>query len=254
MTHDLNLAIKAAKEASAVVRNNYKKRQSVEKKGVNDFVTQTDKEAEKVILNCLKETNYSILSEEAGLLKGIDTTKQWIVDPIDGTANFVRGIPFFSVSIALMDKDEITVGVVCEPLSGNCYWASQGGGAFNNNSKLCVSKQSEFEGSIILVEHNRKKTDFIKYLEASRQLMANNNLTLLRQGSTALMLCYVASGQADAFLSYGDEIYDYAGGLIIAKEAGALVTDCSGKPWDKLSTSILVSTPKIQQEILGCIR
>lgn len=251
MSQDLELAIQAAKQAGAVVKEMYGKTKKATSKGrLNDFVTATDIEAEKIIAEQLKQTGYSILGEETGTTDN-QTRKKWIIDPIDGTINFIRGIPFFALSIALIeDVKDVIIGVVYDPIADECYWAEKNDGAYLNGEKIHVSKLGNFDGAIVLIEHNRSEQGKKDYLNASKKLILNKGAVVLRQGSSALMLCYIAKGSSDAFLSSGDEIYDIAGGLIIAKEAGAVISDWNGKKWENSDSYILASNPNIQNKVL----
>lgn len=252
MSYDLKVAIEAAKKAGEIIKEAYKKDKEVKDKGgSNNFVTETDSQAEKIIIEYLKQSGYSILGEESGLIEN-QSKKKWIIDPIDGTTNFIRGIPFFAVSIALLENSKnLVLGVVYDPIADECYWAERDKGAFLNGEKISISELSDFNGSIILIEHGRSEKNKEDFSEAWRKLTLNNGApNILRQGSTALMLCYTARGSCEAFLSCGDELYDYAGGLIIVKEAGAVISDWHGKDWDNSSSYILVSNSKIQGKII----
>lgn len=252
MSQDLQFAIQAAKQAGEIIRKAYGLVKETKRKGLNDYVTATDIKAEKIVVDILKQTGYSILGEESGTTDN-QTSKKWIIDPIDGTTNFIRGIPFFALSIALLEDDKnLVLGVVYDPIADECYSAERNEGTFLNGEKIHVSNRSDFDGSLILIEHNKSEQGKRDYLDASTNLILNKAV-LLRQGSTALMLCYLARGSAEAFLSSGDELYDFAGGLLIAKEAGAIISDWKGQPWNDSSSFILASNPEIRDKILDKI-
>ena len=210
MSQDLELAIHAAKQSGKVIKDAYGNVKGISRKALNDYVTSTDTEAEKIIVDLLKQTEYSIFGEESGTTDN-QTRKKWVIDPIDGTINFIRNIPFFALSIALMeDNKEVILGVVYDPIADECYWAEKNEGAYLNGEKIHVSELDNFDGSLILIEHNRSEEGKKDYLDASRNLILNKGSVLLRQGSSALMLCYIAKGSSEAFLSSGDEVFDIA--------------------------------------------
>lgn len=250
ISNDLKLAIKAAKDAGKIIYAAYRKSKSIKRKGLNDFVTATDLEAENAIIKTLQSTGYSIFGEETGRTEN-KTRKKWIIDPLDGTSNFIRSFSFFAVSIALIEDDKnLVLGVVYDPIAKECYWAERKKGAYVNGKKIKVSNHKDFDGAIILIEHGRSEKNKKDYILSMKNLILNKGALLLRQGSTALMLCYVAKGSAEAFLSCGDELYDYAAGLIIAKEAGAQISDWKGKIWDNSNSYILAANSEIRDKIL----
>jgi len=253
MSKDLELAIEAAKEAGKIIKENYTKAKTITEKGVNDFLTETDTQAEKVIITKLKQTGYSILGEETGEIDN-QSSKKWVIDPLDGTTNFIRSIPFFAVSIALIENDtNILLGVVYNPIFDECYSAEKNMGTYMNGKKITINDTGIFNNSRIIFDYNRSAQARIDYTETVAKIMKNETLSITTYGSTALELCYLAKGSAEAFISCGDKIYDYAGGLIIAKEAGAEVSDWKGKTWDNSSSYVLATNPRVRDEIIKCI-
>ncbi len=253
MSKDLEMAIEAAKEAGKIVKENFTRPKNITEKGINDFLTETDTEAEKIIIEKLKQTGYSILGEETGELDN-KSTKKWIIDPLDGTTNFIRGIPFFAVSIALLENDKnLILGVVYDPILDECYWAERNEGAYMNSKKIAVNDKGSFNSSRIILDYNRSKKSRKDYIETLAKIMKNETLSVTTYGSTALELCYVSKGSAEAFMSCGDRIYDYAGGLIIAKEAGAEISDWEGTSWDNSSSYVLATNPKVRDKIIKCL-
>ncbi|MBU0766450.1 inositol monophosphatase [Patescibacteria group bacterium] len=248
MSSDLDLAIKAAKKAGNHIRKQFGKEQYIFKKGENDYVTKTDKEAEEIILYTLNKTGYSVLGEETG--ENIkQSPKKWIIDPIDGTINYIKGVPFFAISIALMNSNELMLGVVYDPIAKECYWAEKNTGSFLNGKRINVSKKKSFEGVVALMTHGRSPQCQQEYLKATSKLMLECRMPVFNQGSTALMLALIARGSYDAFLCCGDALYDYAGGLIIAKEAGAKISDWHGKEWDNSNNYVLVANNELSEII-----
>ena len=223
--------IEIAKKAGAFIR---KERQNfnlekVENKGFNDLVSYVDKEAEKIIVSGLKK-----ILPEAGYITEEGTVDQeqapwrWIVDPLDGTTNFVHGVPVFSVSIALAFEERIMLGVVYEINLNECFYAYRGGGAFCNETPIHVSRATSLKQSLIATGfpyHEGGKID--RYLELLKYLLLHSH-GLRRLGSAAVDLCYVASGRVEAYMEYNLQSYDVAAGTLILQEAGGIVTDFHG--------------------------
>ena len=250
MSSNLQLAIKATKSAGALIHHNYVEAKKLIKKDSNDYATETDIAAEKLIIDILRQTGYSILGEETGETDN-HSNRKWIIDPLDGTINFIRGFPFFCVSIALMEGDNrLILGVIYDPIRDECYWAENKKGAYLNGKKINMAKSYDGDRSMILIDHGSSRQSKQDYLKALESLTKQDTFQLMRHGTTALMLCYVAKGSAEAFLSCGDEIYDYAAGLIIAREAGAVISDWEGEAWNDSSSYILASNFKLQPEIV----
>ena len=250
MSKDLQLAIQAAKDAGRIILEAYGRSKEKTEKGRGDFVTATDVLAEQAIIARLQSTGYSILAEETGKIDNY-SKREWVIDPLDGTNNFIRGFSFFAVSIALMENEkDLLLGVVYDPIADECYWAEKHEGAYMNGEKIFISREKELGESVLLIECGRSEQSKKDYLACLQRLTMDDGACVIRQGSTALMLCYVAKGMAEAFLSVGDELYDYAGGLIIAQEAGADISDWVGKPWDNTSAYILAANPLMHMPIL----
>lgn len=227
----LKPTIEIAKKAGAFIR---KERQNfnpkrVENKGFNDLVSYVDKEAEKIIVSGLKEIfpEAGYITEE-GTVDQTQTPWKWIVDPLDGTTNFVHGVPVFSVSIALAHEGRIMLGVVYEVNLNECFYAYRGGGAYCNETPIRVSSAITLSESLIATGfpyHEGGKID--RYLELLKFLLLNSH-GLRRLGSAAVDLCYVASGRVEAYMEYNLQSYDVAAGTLILEEAGGTVTDFSG--------------------------
>lgn len=243
-----------AKEVGAFIR---KERQSfnlntVEHKGFNDMVSYVDKEAEKQIVAKL-----GLIFPEAGFIteEGTNTTRQdqfnWVIDPLDGTTNFIHGLPIYSVSIALMEYDEIVLGVVYEVNRHECFYAMIGGGAFCNDTPIRVSKAENLAASLIATGfpyYNFEQID--KYLEALKFLMQSTH-GLRRLGSAAVDLCYVASGRIEGYFEYNLNSYDVAAGALIVQEAGGTVTDFTGGGDYIFGRNIVATNARIHQEFLA---
>ncbi len=219
-----------AKEVGAFIR---KERQhfdltTVEHKGFNDLVSYVDKEAEKQIVDRL-----SSILPEAGFVteEGTSSTKgeefNWIIDPLDGTTNFIHGLPIFAVSIALMAKDEVILGVVYEVNRHECFYAMKGGGAYCNDTPIKVSQAKSLSASLIATGFPYYSFELLdNYLAALKALMQTTH-GLRRLGSAAMDLCYVAAGRMEGYFEYNLNSYDVAAGALIVQEAGGTVTDFS---------------------------
>lgn len=198
----------------------------VEKKGLNDMVSYVDKMAEEMIVERL----HTLLPEagfitEEGTATTIGDTYQWIIDPLDGTTNFIHGHPPYSVSIGLLKNEEIILGVVYEVSLNECFYAWKGGGAFCNERPIQVSKTPDLASSLLATGfpyNSLGKTD--AYLEVLKSIMESSH-GFRRLGSAAVDLCYVAAGRVDGYYQHNLNPYDVAGGVIIVKEAGGQVTD-----------------------------
>ena len=206
--------IKAAEKASKSVIRDFGEveKLQVSKKGPRDFVTKTDKHVEKILIEELSKTkkNYSFLSEEIGSIENKDKDNIWIIDPIDGTTNFLHGVPHFAICIALMSKKEIISGIIFDPIKDEMFFAEKNKGAFLNNQRLRVSNKSSIEECLFSSNH-----EGVKY----------SNLNMRCTGCAALDLAYVASGRLDGFFHNKINLWDVAAGALMIKEAGGIVND-----------------------------
>ena len=210
---NLNLMIKASEKASKVLIRDFGELEKlqVSKKGPTDFVTNSDLKAEKIIIEELKKgrPNYSIISEESELKKNKDTENTWIIDPIDGTVNFLHGIPHFAISIALKCKDEIVSGLIFDPIKDELFYAEKNNGSFFNNQRIRVSKKNQINDCLFATSGNLKDEIDLPYRKS---------------GSAALDMAYVASGRYDGYFQNNLNLWDIAAGIIIVKEAGGLIS------------------------------
>ncbi len=251
-SRDLQIALKAARAASKVILENYGKSKSsnvkVDAKGI---VTATDLAAEKAILEILSsESDYEILSEESGTTNR-GGGKRWVIDPLDGTSNFARSLPLFAVSIGLMESNESLVGVIIDPINQKEYYATKGGGAFCNGEKVVHSKFNTDYIPMLFLNHGYPEADRTKFKELSKRLASDFNI--LKLGTTAVELCYIANGSVDAFICSGDELWDFAAGIVITQEAGCIFTDWQGNTWDGKGSHLLISRKEIHAQLVGLI-
>lgn len=245
-----------AKKVGAFIR---KERQhfdiaKVEHKGFNDLVSYVDKEAERQIVESLTE-----ILPEAGFIteEGTNSTLaevyNWVIDPLDGTTNFIHGIPFFAVSIALMEKNELILGVVYEVNRHECFYAMKGGGAFCNDTRIRVSAAPRLSASLISTGFPYYNFDLIdRYLNSMKSLMEKTH-GLRRMGSAAVDLCYVAAGRTEGFFEYNLNSYDVAAGALIVQEAGGTVTDFSGGSDFVFGRRIVASNGNIHPDFLAVL-
>ncbi|MEN8116654.1 MAG: inositol monophosphatase family protein [Bacteroidota bacterium] len=250
---NLDIALEAAWAGARVVLQNFDKSKDFQVKGNSKgLVTQTDLQAEKAILDLLlAKSDYKILSEESGSL-GRNEGPVWVVDPLDGTNNFARSLPFFAVSVGLMDRAESLVGVIIDPVQNKEYYAAKGEGAFCNGERLQLTKFNTDYIPMLFLNHGYAETDRKKFEDLSKLLASTHNI--LKLGTTALELCYLANGSGDGFICSGDELWDFAAGIVIAQEAGCIFTDWQGNPWDGKNEHILFARPEVHADLVKTIK
>ena len=209
----LNIMIKASEKASKTLIRDFGEIENlqVSNKGPYDFVTNADLKVENTIIDELKKAkpNYSILSEEKGFENNRDS-KTWIIDPIDGTINFLHGVPHFAISIALKENDEIIAGLIYDPIKNEMFYGEKNNGAFFNNQRVRVSKKNELSECLFVT---------------GGKLISDYEFTYRKSGSAALDLAYVAAGRYDGYFQKNLNIWDIAAGIIILKEAGGMLNE-----------------------------
>ena len=211
---NLNIMIKACEKASKVIIRDFGELENLQvlKKGPKDFVTKTDKRVEEILIEELAKTkkNYSFITEETGIINNSEKDIFWVIDPIDGTTNFLHGIPHFAISIALKIKDEIRSGVIYDPIKNEMFYAEKNIGSFFNNQRIRVSKKSDLDECLFATNHLGAKF---------------SELNLRYTGCAALDLAYVGAGRLDGFFHNDINIWDIAAGAIIVEEAGGKIND-----------------------------
>jgi myo-inositol-1(or 4)-monophosphatase len=244
----VNIAIKAARRAGGIMIRQMNRLESLEvvEKGRNDYVSAVDQRAEDTIVETIKEhyPDHSILAEEGGVSGNHEY--QWIIDPLDGTTNYLHGFPVFCVSIAVALNGELQHGVVYDPLRQEIFSASRGEGAQLDGRKIRVSKQRGLEGALIATGFPYRDTEahVDSYLAMLRAVMLET-AGVRRPGSAALDLCYVAAGRVDGFWELGLEPWDVAAGALIIREAGGRVSDFRGSDAYLESGNIVAGTPRV---------
>ena len=237
ISSNLNIMIKAAEKASKSVIRDFGEveKLQVSKKGPRDFVTKTDKNVEKILIEELSKTkkNYSFLSEEIGKIENKDKENIWIIDPIDGTTNFLHGIPHFAICIALESKKEIISGLIFDPIKDEMFYAEKNKGAYLNNQRLRVSNKHLIDECLFSSNH-----EGVKF----------SNLNMRYSGCAALDLAYVASGRLDGFFHNKINIWDVAAGTLMVEEAGGLVNDLN--KFNQNNIDIKASSAAINDKML----
>ncbi|MDH5187607.1 MAG: inositol monophosphatase [Rhodospirillaceae bacterium] len=228
----------------------------VSKKGPADFVSIADKTAEDTLVRELKKArpDYGFILEENDNIKGKDESNTWIIDPLDGTTNFLHGIPHFAISIGLMRDNDIFAGVVYNPVQDEMYWAEKGQGAFLNGRRIRVSARKEVSESLfatgIPFMESGKEDRFLERLENVMSVSAG----VRRFGSAALDLAYVAAGRYDGFWETGLKKWDMAAGIALVREAGGFVTDISGRKNMLENGDIVCANDKLHSKLLKMVK
>ena len=234
---NLNIMIKASQKASKALIRDFGEieKLQVSIKGPSNFVSNADTKAEKIIIEELMKAkkNYSIISEEDGSKINSDSENVWIIDPIDGTSNFLHGIPHFAISIALKSNNEIISGLIYDPIKDEMFYAEKNSGAFFNNQRIKVSKKKEIENCLFATGGKEKViSDFITR----------------KTGSAALDLAYVAAGRYDGYFQNNLNLWDVAAGIIIIKEAGGIINEINLSNHSNIK--IIASSSRINEKML----
>ena len=215
---NLNIMIKACEKASKIIIRDFGEIENLQvaKKGPRDFVTKTDKRVEEILIDELTKSkkNYSFLTEESGKIDNNDKDKIWIIDPIDGTTNFLHGIPHFAISIALKIENEIKSALIHDPIKNEIFFAEKNNGAYFNNHRIRVSNKNNIEDCLFSSDQNGLKIIY-------------PSLNMRNTGCSALDLAYVGSGRLDGFFHNKINLWDIAAGALIVQEAGGTTNDFS---------------------------
>ena len=234
---NLNIMIKASEKASKVLIRDFGEveKLQVSIKGPYDFASNADKKAEKIIIEELSKSRkkYSILSEEVGEINNSDRDNMWIIDPIDGTTNFLHGIPHFAISIALKSKDEIISGLIFDPIKNEMFYAEKNSGAYFNNHRIRVSKKKKIENCL--------------FATGGKEAI-KSNLNTRKSGSAALDMAYVAAGRYDGYFQDHLNLWDVAAGIILVKEAGGKINDIDFSNIEKIK--IRAASNSINEKML----
>ena len=251
----LNIAIKAARSAGAIINRASLDLDllKVNTKSPNDFVTEVDHAAEAIIIETLLGAypGHGILAEESGSTHGAqDSEYVWIIDPLDGTTNFIHGFPVYSVSIALAFRGQVQQAVVYDPTRNDLFYASKGRGAFLNDKRLRVSKRVRLSDSLISTGFPFRKGDNFKRYMQMLEVVMPACAGLRRPGSAALDLCYLAAGYTDAFFETGLSPWDIAAGSLMLTEAGGLIGNFTGEADYLYQREVLAGNPRIYAQLV----
>ena len=211
---NLNIMIRACEKASKILIKDFGEieKLQVSRKGPKDFVTNSDLKTEKIIIDELKKArpNYSILSEEGGIENNKDKNNTWVIDPIDGTINYLHGVPHFAISIALKSHSQIIAGLIYDPIKDEMFYAEKNNGAYLNNQRIKVSKRNKIDECLFV---------------AGSKINYDKELLIRKSGCAALDMAYVAAGRYDGFFQKNLNLWDVAAGIIIIKEAGGILNE-----------------------------
>jgi myo-inositol-1(or 4)-monophosphatase len=248
----VNIALRAAREASDIIVQAFDRldRVKVFEKGLNDYVTNIDQEVEELLKAAIQKAypEHSFLGEESGLIEGEDKDTVWIVDPIDGTRNFMRGFPHFCISMACVKNNKVQHAVILDPIRQDEFTATRGEGSRLNDSRIRVGIKDKLEEAVISMSYARAE-----HYDLARELQTKlkNKIAGLRfTGSAALDLAYVASGRLDAGWMSGIMQWDIAAGILLIQEAGGLISDHQGNPDCLKSNKLVFANPKCFKPLL----
>ena len=221
---NLNIMIKACEKVSKVIIRDFGEVENLQvaKKGPKDFVTKTDKRVEEILIEELSKSkkNYSFITEETGVIKNVDDNNVWIIDPIDGTTNFLHGIPHFAISVALKSNNKIISGIIFDPIKNEMFYAEKNNGSYFNNQRIRVSNKNNLDECLF---------------GTNIQGVKFSNLNVRCSGSAALDLAYVGAGRLDGFFQNNLNIWDIAAGLLIIDEAGGKINNFEDNKISKIS-------------------
>jgi myo-inositol-1(or 4)-monophosphatase len=233
---NLNVMIKASEKASKILIRDFGEieKLQVSKKGPLDFVTNSDLKTEKIIIEELKKAkpNFSIISEENGIEDNKDKNNTWIIDPIDGTVNFLHGIPHFAISLALKSNNEIVSGLIFDPIKNEMFYAEKDSGAFFNNHRVRVSKKNQINDCLFV---------------AGGKMKNELDLPYRKSGCAALDMAYVAAGRYDGYFQLNLNIWDIAAGIVLIKEAGGIINDIDLTVIENIK--VIASSPDINDKL-----
>jgi myo-inositol-1(or 4)-monophosphatase len=255
----LNTAVKAARKAAAIIN-----RASLDldlihvaTKGRRDFVTEVDRAAEAAIIEVLSTAypQHAFLAEESGASDGGQQAEYtWIIDPLDGTTNFIHGFPQYAVSIGLRHRGQMTQAVIYDPTRNELFTASRGRGAFLNDRRIRVSRRTHLRESLIGTGFPFRKLDHLDEYVRMFKRITEETAGIRRPGAASLDLAYVATGRLDGFWEFGLSPWDMAAGTLIIQEAGGIVTDFDGEENYLFTGNVVCGTPKVHEQLLALVQ
>ena len=251
----LNVAVRAARKAGRIINRASLDLDTltITRKMRNDFVTEVDKASEAAIIETLLGAypKHAILAEESGHTPGHagasihDAEHIWVIDPLDGTTNFIHGLPVYAISIALLEKGTVTQSVVYDPTRDELFTASRGAGAFLNNRRIRVSNRAKLDEALVGTGFPFRKFDNVDEYLVMFRAMIEKTAAVRRPGAAALDLAYVACGRYDGFFEFGLMPWDVAGGSLLITEAGGLIGDFAGDPKHLAGEQVVAGNPKV---------
>jgi myo-inositol-1(or 4)-monophosphatase len=254
----LNVMIKAARKASRTLKRDFGEVEHLQSslKGPANFVTAADRRAEEILREELElaRPGYGFLGEEGGAREGSDKTHRWIVDPLDGTLNFLHGIPHFAISIGLEREGTIVAGLVYNPVTDELFTAERGKGAFLNDQRLRVAARKRLDDAVVSCALPHPSRGDVELTRSEHNAVQDRVAALRRLGAAALDLAWVAAGRFDAYWERGLSPWDMAAGIALVREAGGFVTDLEGRE-DMIKTGgILVANEDIHRQMLRALK
>ncbi len=256
MNPTTNIAVRAARQAGSIIMRSFSRLDSltVSEKQANDYVTEVDRSAEQAIIDTIRKAypGHSILAEESGL-HGKDAY-QWIIDPLDGTTNYLHGFPQFAISIALMHRGRLESAVIYDPTRDDMFTADRGGGALLNDRRLRVSEQRTLKGALLgtgIPFRDQRHID--TYLGMLKDLV-RETAGIRRPGSAALDFAYVAAGRLDGFWELGLSVWDFAAGALLVEEAGGVVSDIAGGSRHLETGNVICANVRLHTELVKTLR
>ena len=254
----LNIMIKASEKASKVAIRDFGEIENlqVSSKGPGDFVTSADKRTEKIIIEELQKAHpdYGIITEESGIINKSNTKNRWVIDPIDGTMNFLNGIPQFAISIGYEEENEIKCGVIFDPIKNEIFYAEKGNGAYLNNSRIRVSNKKKLNDALLVTGGPKQSSKIKEEIFSEYVKLSNSVLSPIRKfGSAALDIAYVSCGRFDGYWQRELKYWDIAAGIIILKEAGGFIDFFETDEAAPLKKNILASNSNIHSELKDLI-
>jgi len=258
MTPLVNIGVSAAREAGDIIIRslNLLHRIEVQSKGRNDFVTEVDRAAEQKIIEVIRKSypDHSFIGEEFGDKRGSNEDFEWIIDPLDGTTNFIHGYPVFCVSIAVRLKGRLEAAVIYDPMRQEFFTASRGNGALLEERKIRVTKPTSLEGCLIATGFPyRDNSVHMDHYLAMQKAVSLKAAGLRRAGSAALDLAYVAAGRFDGFWELGLKLWDIAAGELILREAGGLISDLDGNETHNKTGNVAAGSAKVLRDLLQTV-
>jgi len=259
---NINVMVKVCRKSAKILIRDFGEieKLQVSLKGPGDFVTSSDKRVEKILIEELQKArpNYSILSEESGQIKNKNSDEfRWIIDPIDGTTNFLHGIPHFAISIGLEHDGEIICGIIYDPIKDEMFVAEKGNGSYLNNQRMRVSSRSILKDCLIITggptfksKDKDRQLSLNEYYKFSSKVM----IPIRKMGSASLDMAYVAAGRCDGFWQRNLNYWDIAAGIVLVKEAGGFVTDFKGNNEYIENKTILVTNSNINEEMIEVLK